>query len=359
MELPATPADISVEWLNAAVGGDGSAVTAGRAIVGVVATDIGDGTGIFGEIARLSLTLDDGTATSLVAKMPCTEPANLHVAQMLGIYEREMNMFEHVLDRSPMHAPACRLVARGDDGHFVLLLEDMSTDWEVGDQIVGATIPQAEQVVDALAAFHAHWWQSPELDGMTWLPKPNAPQYTAVVPGLYRAGLPGLQSDWADRVPPQSVDVALALDPRFEEILERTAAGPTTLIHTDTRLDNIFFAKDGSGRVAFIDFQLALAGRGVADVAYLVGTSVPQASAVEHWEALLRRWHAGVTDLGVDYAFDDALRAYREAALYYLSGAMALIGTFDTGNERGAKWAEAYATRILNHVVDIDASSVL
>lgn len=359
MPLPATPADISVEWLNEAVGGDGSAVTAGRDIVGIAVEDIGDGTGIFGEIARLSLTLDDGSAASLVVKMPCTEPANLHVAQMLGIYEREMNMFEHVLERSPMHAPACRLVARGDDGHFVLLLEDMSTDWEVGDQIVGATIPQAEQIVDALAEFHAHWWESPELDAMTWLPKPNAPQYTAVVPGLYRAGLVGLQSDWADRVPPQSVDVALALDPQFEEILERTAAGPTTLIHTDTRLDNIFFAKDGSGRVAFIDFQLALAGRGVADVAYLVGTSVPHDSAVANWEALLRRWHAGVTERGIEYSFDDALRAYREAALYYLSGAMALIGTFDTGNERGTRWAEAYTTRILNHVVDIEASQVL
>ncbi len=359
MTLPMTPADISAEWLNDEVGGDASAVTAGRTIVGVAHENIGDGTGIFGEIARLSLTLDDGSTTSLVAKMPCTEPANLNVALMLGIYEREMNMFEHVLERSPMHAPACRLVARGTDGHFVLLLEDMSNDWVVGDQIVGATVSQARQIVDALAAFHAHWWQHPELDEMTWLPKPNAPQYTAVVPGLYRAGLESLQSDWADKVPTQAIDVALALDPKFEEILERTAGGPTTLIHTDTRLDNIFFAKDGSGDVAFIDFQLALAGRGVADVAYLVGTSLPHELALEHWEALLRRWHDGVVGRGVSYAFDDALQAYREAALYYLSGAMALIGTFDTGNERGAAWAEAYTTRMLNHVVDIQAVQVL
>ncbi|WP_419842722.1 phosphotransferase [Candidatus Poriferisodalis sp.] len=359
MTLPMTPTDITAEWLNDAVGGSNSAVTAGRSIVDVAVTDIGDGTGIFGEIARLSLTLEDGSSTSLVAKMPCTEPANLHVAQMLGIYEREMHMFEQVLDRSPMHAPACRLVERGPDGQFVLLLDDMSTNWTVGDQIVGATIPQAEQVVDALAEFHVHWWESPELDRMEWLPKPNAPQYTAVVPGLYRAGLEGLQSDWADKVPPQSVDVALALAPRFEDIHERTAGGPTTLIHTDTRLDNIFFAADGSGKVAFIDFQLALAGRGVADIAYMVGTSVPHADAAQHWEALLRRWHGRIVDQGIDYAFDDALTAYREAALYYLSGAMALIGTFDTGNERGAAWAEAYTTRMFNHVVDIDAVSVL
>jgi len=149
------------------------------------------------------------------------------------------------------------------------------------------------------------------------------------------------------------------VDPRFEELIERTAAGPTTLIHTDTRLDNIFFAKDGSGDVAFIDFQLALRGRGVADIAYLVGTSVPQPAAAANWESLLRRWHDRLTTQGVDYSWDDALLGYKESALYYLSGAMSLIGTFDAGNERGAALVDAYSTRILNHVVDIDAGAVL
>ncbi len=80
----------------------------------------------------------------------------------------------------------------------------------------------------------------------------------------------------------------------------------------------------------------------------------------ERWEQLLRRWHGAVCDLGVTgYPFDDALTHYREAALYYLSGAMSLIGTFDAGNDRGAAMAEAYSTRILNHVVDIDAAAVL
>jgi hypothetical protein len=91
-----------------------------------------------------------------------------------------------------------------------------------------------------------------------------------------------------------------------------------------------------------------------------VGTSMPHELGREQWEALLRHWHAAIVELGVsDYGFDDALRHYREAAMYYLSGAMSLIGTFDAGNDRGAAMAEAYSTRILNHVVDIDARSVL
>jgi aminoglycoside phosphotransferase (APT) family kinase protein len=206
---------------------------------------------------------------------------------------------------------------------------------------------------------HAHWWQRPELDEMDWLPVPNAPQYVAAVPNIYRAGLPVLEAEWGDRVPPSAIDVARSVDPKFEELLHRTAGGPMTLIHGDTRLDNIFYSTTDDS-VAFIDFQLALRGRAAADIAYLIGTSVPHDLARDNWEQLLRRWHDAVVDLGVDgYSFDDAITQYREAALYYLSGAMSLIGTFDAGNDRGAAMAEAYSTRILNHVVDIDAASVL
>jgi hypothetical protein len=109
-------------------------------------SDIGEGTGIFGQIARLDVTVDgdDGSApASLIAKMACIEPANLEIAQMLGLYEREINMFEHVLDDTPIRTPVCHAAVRSDDGRFLLLLEDLSVDYEVGDQIVGATLEQA------------------------------------------------------------------------------------------------------------------------------------------------------------------------------------------------------------------------
>ena len=358
MHVPATPADITAEYLNEV------AVSAlgGGEVTDVRCTDIGEGTGIFGQIARLDLTATgvDGTMPgSIVAKMACTEPANLEIAQMLGLYEREIKMFEHVLDDTPIRTPVCHGAVRADDGRFLLLLEDLSVDYDVGDQVVGATLAQTERVVETLAQMHATWWEKPELAAMTWLPVPNAPQYLAAVPNIYRAGLAVLETEWADRVPPAAIDVARSVDPQFEELLERTAGGPSTLIHSDTRLDNVFFEKAGDG-IAMIDFQLALQGRAVADIAYLVGTSVPHELGREHWEAILRHWHDAIVDLGVnDYPFDDALRHYREAAMYFLSGAMSLIGTFDAGNDRGASMVEAYSTRILNHVVDIDARAVL
>ena len=61
----------------------------------------------------------------------------------------------------------------------------------------------------------------------------------------------------------------------------------------------------------------------------------------------------------MNYAFDQAVLHYRQAVLYYTVGAMSLIASFDTGNERGAAMAEAYVTRIFNHVVDVDAQLVI
>jgi hypothetical protein len=357
-QLPATPAELSTALLNDLL----AQALGGGTIASVDVSDIGEGTGIFGQIARLDLVVeggDDSAPPSVVAKMACTEPANLEVATMLGLYAREIKMFEHVLDETPIRTPICHAAVEQDDGRFLLVLEDLSIAYDVGDQVAGATLAQAEAAIDALAVMHAHWWQRPELDEMDWLPVPNAPQYVAAVPNIYRAGLPVLESEWADRVPPSAIDVARSVDPKFEELLHRTAGGPMTLIHGDTRLDNIFYSTTDDS-VAFIDFQLALRGRAAADIAYLIGTSVPHELARDHWELLLRRWYDTVVDLGVGgYSFDDAITQYREAALYYLSGAMSLIGTFDAGNDRGAAMAEAYSTRILNHVVDIDASSVL
>lgn len=357
-DIPETPAHITVEWLNTNLD---PGITGGASVTDIAFDDIGEGTGIFGMISRLDLTWDGGDGSApeaVVAKMACTEPANLEVALALGIYERELRFFEDMAAETPLRIPQAYVAGRADDGRFVLLLEDMGKDFEVGDQVIGATVGQAERIVDALATLHAPWWQSPRLNELDWLPKPDAPAYLAAVPGIYRAGLPVLTNDWADRVPQESIELAHALDPKFEELIARTAQGPLTLAHSDTRLDNIFFAKQGDG-VAFIDFQLMLQQRGTADLAYLIGTSMPTEDARENWERLLRRWHSAITDLGVTYSWDECVGHYRENALYYLVGAMSLIEGFDTGNARGEAMATAYTTRIANHIVDVDAAGIL
>lgn len=355
LTIPETPTGVDAAWLN-------DALADWPEIATVAYEDIGEGTGIFGQISRLTVTYatDGGSSPDrMVVKMACLEPENLAIANALGIYERELRFYEELASSLPFRIPANYFSLRGDDGRFVLIIEDMSGDFVVGDQVIGATPEQADAIVDALVPFHAQWWEHPDLDAMEWLPVPNAPAYKAAVPGIYRSGLSVLETEWADKISADALATAQAVDPKFEELMDRTSGGPRTLIHTDTRLDNVFFAADGSNEIALIDFQLALRGRAVADVAYMVGTSMSIENGSAHWERLLRRWHDAITAAGIDYSWDDCVLHYKEAALYYLSGAMSLVGTFDAGNERGAALVHAYSTRVLEHAADIDAADIL
>ena len=89
----------------------------------------------------------------MVVKLPCIEPENLAVAQALGIYAREVSFYESVGKSSSLRIPECFYSQLDDDGRFVLLIEDLSANFSVGDQVVGATNKQVQCVIDALSDF--------------------------------------------------------------------------------------------------------------------------------------------------------------------------------------------------------------
>lgn len=359
MNIPIGLSEVTSQWLEAVL------QTTDKfhdvEIESVTCANIGEGTGIFGEIGLLTIsyTNDTDLPASMVVKLPCSEPENLAVAQALGIYAREVSFYRSVGESATLRIPECFYSQLDDDGKFVLLIEDLSVDFYVGDQVVGATHEQVKCAIHALGEFHAQWWESSDLESLSWLPVPNDPAYMATVPQIYRAGLPVLDEEWADRVLPESIEVARLLEPRFEEIMEMFAERPHTFAHADTRLDNLFFSRDNSAEVAFIDFQLCLKGKGINDLAYIIGNSVPREIAAANWESYIKQWITCLSTHGIEYRLEDAIRDYQQAVLYYTVGAMSLIASFDTGNERGAAMAEAYVTRIFNHVVDTKARVIL
>ena len=81
---------------------------------------------------------------------------------------------------------------------------------------------------------------------------------------------------------------------------------PTTLAHTDFRLDNFFFGR-ADAPVTIIDWQLTVRSSGAFDVGYFIVESMTTDMRREHGDALLRRWHRGLVDRGVvGYTIDDA-----------------------------------------------------
>ena len=60
MNIPISPSSITTEWLTEALGQSKS--FEGVTVTNIEVTDIGEGTGIFGEIALLSLTFAENVS---------------------------------------------------------------------------------------------------------------------------------------------------------------------------------------------------------------------------------------------------------------------------------------------------------
>ena len=315
--------------------------------------DIGTGVGVFGEIVRLKLTWSPSDAKLpnwVVAKFPSQDAQNLEVAAGLKIYPREVGFFERLAQVTPLRSPKCYHAQLMDDTRFVRLLEDLGQGYQLGDQLLGATATQVVATARALADLHASWWKSPDVEALDWIPRSNEPSYLATVPPLYSAGLAILESGGErDR---ELLGFLKAVERQIPKALHTMASDPVTLCHGDPRLDNIFFASDGSP--VFIDFQLMLRQRGASDLGHLMLTSVEPEIATANWQQALDAWYRALLAQGVqEFEWEDAVRHYKLSVAYYSAGAMAMLA-LETGNERGAALTRKYVER-LRHALDIDA----
>ena len=138
---------IDDDWLSQAIGAPIRAVSI---------EDIGTGVGMIGALYRA--TLEGDGPDSVVIKLPGLDETARFTAAILRLNIREVGFYRELADESPIRVPACHFGAVDTETHqFVLVLEDVGSCRAV-DQIQGMGRADAEQAVDELAAWHAHWW---------------------------------------------------------------------------------------------------------------------------------------------------------------------------------------------------------
>jgi hypothetical protein len=316
--------------------------------------------GAFCDLARLTLTYGEpGRAgpAAVVAKIPKEAAAARQTGTALGLYERERRFYSTLASRVPLRVPTCHHAGDGDLGEDPMLLEDL-THLRGGDQVAGFGLAEAGVIVDGLAALHAAFWESPQVTGADWLSSLDDPMFSAGVVGLVVSGVDAFESRYADRLPPATLAAAAGAARAFAPHLERCRAGPFTLAHFDARSDNWLF--DTSGQPVLIDWQTAARIRGTHDIAYVLTTSLATEFQSDHWESLLRRYHAELRRHGVgSYAWDDCLTHYREHVAYASLLSLALLGSAEIGSGRGQALADAVILRGVRHAAEIDAYRLL
>jgi hypothetical protein len=268
---------------------------------------IGDGLGFAGSVARIHL--DYGSPgptgpTSLIAKLPSSNPKNRASVEMLNGYEREVCFFQQLASRSQLPIPrsyyaamdpdpfyerrpafqrcferlpvgairaliplATRL-ARRSTRRYCVLMEDLAPA-RPGDQIAGCGLAEAEEIARGLAAFHASYWGDEHLEEKIWLPSANT--LPRGIMAIHRNARRHFFRNLDESVPAHMREACAWVDTHFEAMMRHLASSPQTVLHGDYRLDNLAFAQ---GRMWALDFQVVALGRGGFDLGYFVCGSV-------------------------------------------------------------------------------------
>jgi aminoglycoside/choline kinase family phosphotransferase len=340
--IPAQVADITVDWLNDTLGPRGEVGT----IASFEVERLGEGVGILGELARLTLTYAPGSTgpATMIAKCQSPAPENQFLSQMMGFYLREVNVYREIADRLgdiDLRVPHAYHADAGDDGlPFVLLLEEI-VGARCPDQIAGLTPDEVRRILDEVAKLHARWWDSPELEGMTWLPPMNNPAYMAGK-DLAIARFPGFAARFGDRMGPEMLAQVERACNHYTDLLNFVAAQPNlTFTHTDCRAENYLFGGSaGDDAVTMLDFQLSTRHFGPWDVANLLaGSMTPEVRRSCETE-LVEHYHRRLGELGVTgYTIDQCWLDYRRSLLQICTASV-IVSDLEGGNERGVELLE-------------------
>lgn len=279
------------------------------------------GKGRTGQLVRIRpsyMQAQGAGPASVIAKFPGRAGPVRDLTIRFGLYAREVNFYQTLAAEVGIPTPRALYADANDAGETILLLEDIIAAVE-GDLLHGASLDKIAVVLDHLAAMHAKWWNHPDLDAFTWLPARNNSQTIALSAALPRHA-------WTDFVTRNSSWIsrsASALVRRLagnRSVLDRLSTPPLTLVHGDTRINNVMFSEDGRTLRAVVDWQSVMRARPGVDVACLLVNSLAPAERRRAEVELLPVYHRALVRGGVrTYSPDDLWTDYRLEVLNELN----------------------------------------
>lgn len=351
--LPTNITELTPEYLTKALRRGGH--LSNGEISSVDASPLGAGVGFVGQLARLQLGYDGDRGALpgvMIAKFPIEDPVAKYLAQMYGFYRTEAECYRQA-STVGLGVPTPNVYfseVSDDDTGTLILMEDLGGA-RMADQVAGADLADAQAVIDVGAQLHAAWWESDHLAELTWLRPLNNPAYMAVG-DQYAASWPIFAEMFAS-APAAALEVGERIGAQLPLSYDWLMANrPTTLAHTDFRLDNFFFGRPGAP-VTVIDWQLSVRSVGAMDVGYFIVQSLTTEMRRDHGERLLRRWHQGLVDRGVsDYSWEDACADFHDSVMLQMSIPVISAANLDPANERGKQLLDCLGHRSCQALAD-------
>lgn len=356
--IPSTFDEITAEWFTTALRERGR--LPGGAVSSVQVSRFGEGVGLMGQTARMSVTFTDdvrGLPTSYVVKISATAEANRAMGVHYRIYEKEVRFYRELAGDVPV-TTAEAFIAEFDPhtSDFVLVLADL-TPMRVGSELETPTDDEVRLAVSEMAKLHAHFWG--RRSEIPWVPTLEESPWDSHQQ-FWEQGWPAFLASRDGNVPAamkQSGDLMVHKVLKLQHWMCRE---PLTIIHMDFRLANTFFGeRNGAPTFALVDWQPFSWARGPYDLGYFMSQSIPVEQRRRLESEVLQRYVDGLAAGGVrGYGLSDARADYVGGIAYCLLYAMGTV-TIDLGNEHGRRYADAIVGRSAAAVEDLDVLGFL
>lgn len=357
MGIPSSLGDLTPEWFTEVLR-EGGAIERER----VTAFSLGhqtDREGLTAQTRRIALQYDiaaDPAPRTVILKLSSSTPALRQRPNTQAAYCREVGFYQHV-------APTCADVPRcyhasysAETGDHVLVLEDLDS-LSSGDRVGGCSMEQAELAVRHIAAFHASWWESRQLDCLDWLADPKPPQDDERA-ALHSRWWPDFLVKAGHMLPDSLHDSGRRLGEHRGEILRHLSSRPRTLVHSDYHLDNLMFGEDVD-QMAIVDWQFLSKGRGIWDVGFFLCQSLRSDDRRAAEDELLRLYVESLAAQGVSYALEICAEDYRYCLLRRFGALISSIAAMPFTPKQIQMHIDVLLPRCVSALLDQDAASLL
>ena len=348
--LPATAAEIDAAWLT-------DALSERYPGVRVAAVEVVGTTEATNAHARLRITYDEraGGPDAVFCKLPPRDPYRREHIIESGMGRREAYFYRDLAPTLQMRTPVVHFTGYDDsDGTFLLMVEDLgATGCEVSDGTWGITPDSAAGALEDLAQLHVRFEDAGVRDaeaGWVTRRKPGNNYGTT----LLQFGL----DHHRDRLSDEFAAIAQLYIDRDVELSHLWLEGPTTLIHGDPHIGNLFVDK---GRTGFLDWGLITLSTPLRDVSYFLNMAMAIEDRREHEEDLLRHYldvkNASATTQ--PFSFEEAWFTHRLHAAYTVVACCQIVTFPENATERRRTFANAFLARSEAAIADLDSRAAL
>jgi hypothetical protein len=354
LEIPKSIDEVTDAWLSKALDLE---------ITGHSCERIGEGVGLMGDIFRVVLEQDGGSAdpASVVVKLPSSHEENRAQGVALGMFDAEVKFYNELAPAVSAGMPGIHLAMIEENGaDFVIVMEDLSA-LDMVDQSVGMNVDQATAAVEVLAGVHASFWDDVDRAELEWIPTMTGPRIE-LVDGMMTQIFPVFAEHFGDALPEGGLALYEQFIGNYLKIMKVICArSPWTIAHQDYRIENLLFGPPGSGRVVVLDWQGLGRGVGAYDLAYVLGGSMPSELRRSHERELVAAYQRKLEATGVQgYGLDAVWEDYAHAQLMGgLAVSIVTGGSMDLSNDRARQLIATMARRHVQAALDHDGPARL